>query len=544
LNNNGGCGAGLCTNEAGSFQCEVADGLLLWLRADVGVTKNGDNVTVWADQSGNGHDVTQTDPAHQPTWTAMGIGGQPSIVTSRAAGGQTLYNAVNFPTPSTIFLVARSTGITGRILSGASNSTIVGWWGALQGCALFGGDWLGTCNVSNTDPQLYSATVGGGDNYLYRNGTQIANNQSGSDGFNGVSIGGQPSNEYSDAEIAEVRIYQGVLSTAERMAVEQELNAKYNLFLNCATNPCDTNATCTQLVTGGVCACASGYEGDGFACCPTGECTAGSVCTSTNQVSSCTCLPGYTDNGSGCVDIDECQTNNGGCESPTECVNTAGGFVCDVNIPSLKMLLRASQGITLVDGTVSHWADQAGNGNHFSQSTPNYRPTVLASGIGGKPTISMVNNQHLINSSSFNSTSTYFIVARQKGTKNGRLLSSVNTNWLMGWWQDRQGCGFGGTWWGVDCGGIAPNVETSPKLIGAVVSNSSTAMWINGVNVLSGGAGSGQPTGLVVGGWIFGGGLYEMSDSEVAEIRVYDGALTDTERQQVEAVLNAEYSIY
>lgn len=41
-------------------------GLTMWLDATVGVTTSGDDVTTWADQSGNGNDVTQTAGAAAP----------------------------------------------------------------------------------------------------------------------------------------------------------------------------------------------------------------------------------------------------------------------------------------------------------------------------------------------------------------------------------------------------------------------------------------------------------------------------------------------
>jgi hypothetical protein len=58
----------------------VADGLLLWLRADLGVTTSNSAVSEWADQSGNHLDARQVDPSRQPTWTATGVAGRPTVV--------------------------------------------------------------------------------------------------------------------------------------------------------------------------------------------------------------------------------------------------------------------------------------------------------------------------------------------------------------------------------------------------------------------------------------------------------------------------------
>lgn len=51
----------------------------MWLRADLGITLNGSNVSDWADQSGNSRDIAQATAANQPLYNATGIGSQPSV---------------------------------------------------------------------------------------------------------------------------------------------------------------------------------------------------------------------------------------------------------------------------------------------------------------------------------------------------------------------------------------------------------------------------------------------------------------------------------
>lgn len=53
--------------------------LLAWYRADLGITLNGSTVSAWADQSGNGHHLTQGTATNQPLFEAAGLGGQPSV---------------------------------------------------------------------------------------------------------------------------------------------------------------------------------------------------------------------------------------------------------------------------------------------------------------------------------------------------------------------------------------------------------------------------------------------------------------------------------
>ncbi len=56
-------------------------GCVLWLRADIGITLEGANVSAWADQSGVGNDFSQPSPANQPAYqaTTPTLNGQASI---------------------------------------------------------------------------------------------------------------------------------------------------------------------------------------------------------------------------------------------------------------------------------------------------------------------------------------------------------------------------------------------------------------------------------------------------------------------------------
>ena len=57
----------------GNSQIPTA-GLALWLKADTGVTLNGETVSAWADQSGQQHEATQPDASSQPTLATSGTG--------------------------------------------------------------------------------------------------------------------------------------------------------------------------------------------------------------------------------------------------------------------------------------------------------------------------------------------------------------------------------------------------------------------------------------------------------------------------------------
>ena len=54
-------------------------GCVLWLRSDLGIILNGSTVSTWADQSGNGLDVSQSTDTRQPSWVSNQPNGYPAL---------------------------------------------------------------------------------------------------------------------------------------------------------------------------------------------------------------------------------------------------------------------------------------------------------------------------------------------------------------------------------------------------------------------------------------------------------------------------------
>lgn len=63
------------------------------------------------------------------------------------------------------------------------------------------------------------------------------------------------------------------------------------------------------------------------------------------------------------------------------------GEFSPLNVPNCALWLEADRGVTLVSGAVSAWADQSGNGYHYSQTSATDRPAWNATAINGKPGI-------------------------------------------------------------------------------------------------------------------------------------------------------------
>jgi subtilisin-like proprotein convertase family protein len=209
-------------------------------------------------------------------------------------------------------------------------------------------------------------------------------------------------------------------------------------------------------------------------------------------------------------------------------------------IPGLKVWVAADSGLTMNGATVAQWADQSGNGNHFVQGNAGRQPKVVANGISGKPTLQFTASaqQTLILGTNFPAPVSVFYVAKMTGGSKQRILSGVNNNWLLGWWDGGEDQGYFEGW--VTATG-SPSASNNAYLYGVVQTGSASSVYRNGKLLVSNGNGTTGPNGLSVVGH---NGASEFSDAQVSEILVYAGALSDQQRQSVETYLNGKYSIY
>lgn len=102
----------------------------------------------------------------------------------------------------------------------------------------------------------------------------------------------------------------------------------------CAGDPCDANATCTNTPGSFECACNEGFEGDGTACtpattCADDPCAAEATCTDSDEGFECVCNMGYEGDGMTCANVDECDAEP--CDLNATCTDSDGSFACECN---------------------------------------------------------------------------------------------------------------------------------------------------------------------------------------------------------------------
>ena len=229
-------------------------GLSLWLKADAGVTVSGASVTEWADQSGNGLDVVP-DFATADITLASSVAkfnNKPAILfgVTNEEGAVGLYNNNPFIGKS-VFLVYSLENVSGFEYSVIYENNGINVYTSYDvGNGKFGGYFNAffDSNTTSTLGTAYIRTViadddGEGDNPIdfYINGASDGSLVgSGFYNFraeivigNGGARGAGPSpsiNQPFQGYLAEVIVYDTVLTTPEREQVETYLNDKYEIY--------------------------------------------------------------------------------------------------------------------------------------------------------------------------------------------------------------------------------------------------------------------------------------------------------------------------
>ena len=226
----------------------VLDDLELWLDAsDINADgmpdtlSNGDTITNWQDKSGNNHDanVVQDDPSY----VASGPGGRPVVSFDGNDQISLSDDLRNFITNSdgsySIITVGRYTGgANNRLISvDSGHNWLFGFWGN-SSQRWYADGWIHQGGPADTNWHVHSGLMNGApidpQADFYDNGALLVANSTGShNNFanyapDRLALGGwNVSSEFSQGEVAEVIVYDRLLTNSERLAVEHYLNEKY-----------------------------------------------------------------------------------------------------------------------------------------------------------------------------------------------------------------------------------------------------------------------------------------------------------------------------
>lgn len=215
-------------NAASGAEPDTISDLALWLKADSLVLSDNDPVSTWADDSGNGRDVTQAGSL-RPIYKTNIVNGEPVVRFN--GSDQYLQLAQSFISGNgwTILTVTKADTSTEGVVAANDDPGQRGW-------ALFRGNASGNVETSGTPGTAYTAGSGfdiinvAGGISIYVNGTLNAQaTRSIPSNSANFDVGRRGFGSYFDGDIAEIIIYDRLLTTQERQDVTLYLSAKYGI---------------------------------------------------------------------------------------------------------------------------------------------------------------------------------------------------------------------------------------------------------------------------------------------------------------------------
>jgi hypothetical protein len=216
-------------------------GAVLWLRADLGITLNGADVSAWADQSASNVDALQGTAADQPLYRATGwSNGLPTVDFDRANTEWMQIDSLAAFGSHTCFAVidqrSETTTLQGLLVDNGGGEGIYAVGDIARMSYVDVGAWdnASAAAIAGQQQLMWSADQSGNVEAFRRNraslGTGIytaADNVWGPTLFLGKYSSGLQ--HHLDAEVAEIILYNRVLTAAEITQVEAYLGGRYGL---------------------------------------------------------------------------------------------------------------------------------------------------------------------------------------------------------------------------------------------------------------------------------------------------------------------------
>lgn len=212
----------------------ISSGLVMWMDAsDAGTFtySSGTTVSQWNDKSGSGYHMTVTPGYSGPARNSR-LNNLP--VLSFSTVNSLRNTSINLATSAyTVFIVSRYSSLSGlvqRVLTSVNNNWLLGHWSNYYN-QYYAEGWVQYLGYAgDTTWRMYMGDWSGSGTdlaNLYSNGTIIASNSAGaSAGPNGLGIN---ANEPSSCQVAEILVYNKVLSSLERKSVHTYLSRKWGL---------------------------------------------------------------------------------------------------------------------------------------------------------------------------------------------------------------------------------------------------------------------------------------------------------------------------
>ena len=552
----------------------VSTGLQLWYEADSLSDQNGAPVLTWPDGSGFGRDLSAFSAGQAPIMRRGAVNGKAALEFDGGSSLMKTYNSTfTIAQPDTFFVVYKSldTNSSARAFVFDSRDSSVrqvfGKSGAGQ-ARLYANQDLDYSGIAYPfdSYEVWSGTFNGSSSVLYRNGTSLGTGSAGGASLAGLSVGGlSTSGQYgydlAHIQVAEILLYNGTMSAANRQALTDWLNQKYGL--GGPPTPTAPSNTAPPTVTGlarenstltAATGTWSGTQPIGYAF-KWQHCDAnGAACTDIAGATSSTLTLGSTDIGF-TVRAVVTATNTVGSQSAssqaTAVVTQAPSGSATPPVTAGLQLWFDADSLPDTDGAgVTTWPDGSGFGRDLSAFAAGQAPIMRRGAVNGRAALEFDGASSLMKT--YNSTftiaqpDTFFVVYKS--------LESNPSGHEAYLWDSRDssnrqlfGLGpFTNTEMYANIDVEIPTNYPFPdyQVWSGTFQGTSSTVWKNGTLVATGNTGTSNMSGLTVGalstsaqyGYLYGHSL-------VAEILFYNGSMNASNRQNVTDWLKQKYGI-
>ncbi len=537
--------------------------LITWLRADAGVTYSSGQVSQWTDQSGNGNNANQTVSADQPTLTTGALNGLPALSFNGTSQFLQFGSGfANFTSGASIFVVVNPTSLGSYqtwIEFGNSSTNYLGFEeGSTSGTVYYyvyngssGSNVAATSSLTAGQYQLMESVYNGSNTgTVYNNGVQKATstslltapNATRSNNYVG-QFGG--STAYYHGQIAEILVYNTALTASQRASVESYIYSKYSIG-NQPTLDTPTISpgygvfsTSPQQVTITADAGAQIYYTTNGAT-PTSSST---LYTGPFNITTSTTVKA--------IAIEPFFTNSAVASAYLQIDPTTA------NLPLTNLItwLKADNGVLTSGSNVTQWTDMSSTANNAVQSNGSYQPTLVTNAVNGLPAISFNGSNEYLQFGSgfanFTAGASIFLVV------NPAALSGYQTWFSV---SDSGGSNYLGFEEGSTAGSVASfvyNSTTSSSVIASsaitasqyqlmetVYNGSNTAtIYGNGTQLAQSTSMQTAPNTTRTNNYLGQLGTGSYFHGQIAEVLVYNTALSASQRAAVEGYLRARYAL-
>jgi len=377
----------------------VTSGLKLWLAADHGITNApSTSINYWPDQSGNGNNATHSGSG-SPEYLTNVINGYPAVQFT-SSFGMGLPNFLTGTTGAEAYAVVKSTAVYSSlwVMGGAGTVYPYGDGTIREAFGSTISQNLGLSAQPLSQYNLYNVAGENGNWSAWLNGVLQYGTTNNTYDYSTSPILGYATGASSlSGDIAEVLVYNRVLSTAERQAVSAYLDMKYNLAP--AEPAAITNLTATAISQTQVGLTWAGLWNQGV--------TTVTIERSTNS-SSDFAVVGQVQNASSYVDTNLAagttyyylvQVSNGGPISgySNEAEVTTASSGSEMPLSSLLLWLKADTGLTatISNAVVNCWPDQSSQENHATQGSSTGEPVLVTNALNGFPVVQFTSSYGL-----------------------------------------------------------------------------------------------------------------------------------------------------